>query len=87
MPTAFDATMLVLSGFGNAVAQYWWTKAVHLAPTSAVTPFSYMSMVWAIIIGLLVWGDVPTLGLLAGSAIVVGSGLFLLWHETGKWRR
>jgi hypothetical protein len=31
-----------------------------------------------------VWGDVPTLALLGGSAIVVGSGLFLLWRETGK---
>jgi hypothetical protein len=30
------------------------------------------------------WGDVPTLMLIAGSAIVVGSGLFLLWHESGK---
>jgi len=37
--------------------------------------------VWALIIGFLVWGDVPTKGLLVGSAIVVGSGLFLLWRE------
>jgi hypothetical protein len=29
-----------------------------------------------------VWGDVPTVGLLVGSAIVIGSGLFLLWRET-----
>ena len=41
-------------------------------------------MGWAMIIGFLFWGDMPTLGLLAGSAIVVGSGLFLLWRETGK---
>jgi drug/metabolite transporter (DMT)-like permease len=30
------------------------------------------------------WGDVPTPLLLLGSAVVVGSGLFLLWHERGK---
>jgi drug/metabolite transporter (DMT)-like permease len=36
------------------------------------------------ILGFVFWGDVPTLGLLAGSAIVVASGLFLLWHESGK---
>ena len=41
-------------------------------------------LVWAIGLGFLFWGDIPTLPLLAGSAIVVGSGLFLLWHETGK---
>jgi hypothetical protein len=33
------------------------------------------------VIGFLAWGEVPTLGLFAGSAIVVASGLFLLWHE------
>jgi len=33
--------------------------------------------------GFAIWGDVPTVGLLVGSAIVVGSGLFLLWRETG----
>jgi hypothetical protein len=33
-----------------------------------------------------VWGDVPTIGLLVGSAIVVASGLFLLWHETQRRR-
>ena len=39
-------------------------------------------LVWALVIGFVVWGDVPTIGLLVGSAIVVASGLFLLWHET-----
>jgi hypothetical protein len=33
------------------------------------------------LIGFFVWGDMPTVALLAGSGIVVGSGLFLLWHE------
>jgi hypothetical protein len=32
--------------------------------------------------GFLVWGDLPSAALLAGSAIVVGSGMFLLWHES-----
>ena len=39
------------------------------------------------ILGFVFWGDVPTLPLLAGSAIVVGSGLFLLWRESAKSRR
>jgi hypothetical protein len=43
--------------------------------------------VWALVIGFLVWGDVPTVALLIGSGIVVGCGLFLLWHESkGKSR-
>jgi drug/metabolite transporter (DMT)-like permease len=43
-------------------------------------------LVWALVIGYVVWGDVPTLGLLVGSAIVVASGLLLLWHETARRR-
>jgi hypothetical protein len=38
--------------------------------------------VWAMILGFAVWGDVPTSGLLVGSAIVVASGVYILWRET-----
>jgi drug/metabolite transporter (DMT)-like permease len=87
VPTWTDTFMLVLSGAANAVGQYWWTRALHLAPASAVTPFYYLSLVWVMLIGFLVWGDVPTAGLLVGSSIVVGSGIFLLWRETGRRQR
>jgi len=81
-PTLPDWGAMVANGLGNALGQYLWTRALHLAPTSAVVPFNYFSLVWAIILGFLVWGDIPSVALLAGSAIVVGSGMFLLWHET-----
>ena len=80
-PTAADASMLVGSGLANALAQYFWTQALRLAPTAAVSPFYYFLLVWALVIGFAVWGDVPTAGLLIGAGIVVGSGLLLLWHE------
>jgi len=80
-PTPADAAMLIFSGIANAIAQYAWTKSLMLAPTTAVSPFYYLMLVWAIGIGYVIWGDVPTIGLLVGSAIVVASGLLLLWHE------
>lgn len=80
-PTPIDAMMLVFSGIANALAQYLWTQALRLAPTTAVSPFYYLILVWAMVIGFVVWDDVPTTGLLIGSGIVVASGLFLLWHE------
>jgi drug/metabolite transporter (DMT)-like permease len=86
MPTWTDWGLIVFNGLSNAVGQYWWTKSLHLGPASAIAPFFYLSLVWAIAIGYLVWGDVPTVGLLIGSAIVVGSGLFLLWRETRAHR-
>jgi drug/metabolite transporter (DMT)-like permease len=84
LPTPADAGLLIASGIANATGQYLWTKALHLAPTTAVSPFYYFLLVWAMLIGFLVWGDVPSGGLILGSAIVVASGLFLLWHEARR---
>ncbi|MFN3658526.1 MAG: DMT family transporter [Pseudolabrys sp.] len=80
-PGGGDLFGLVVNGAANGLGQYWWTRALSLAPPAAVGPFYYFSLVWAMLLGFLVWGDVPTLALLAGSAVVVGSGLALLWHE------
>jgi drug/metabolite transporter (DMT)-like permease len=83
-PAPIDAAAMIANGVINAIGQYWWTRALSLAPPSAVGPFYYFMLVWSAALGFLFWGDVPTLTLLGGSAIVVASGLFLLWHETAK---
>ena len=83
-PAPVDAMLLIGSGIINAAAQYFWTRALHLAPATAVSPFYYFLLVWALLIGFVVWDEVPTIGLLIGSAIVVASGLFLLWHEARR---
>jgi drug/metabolite transporter (DMT)-like permease len=81
-PTPLDSAWILFNGTSNAIGQYWWTRALHLAPASAVAPFYYLSLIWASILGFAVWGEVPTVGLVIGSAIVVASGLFLLWRES-----
>ncbi len=86
VPTASDAALLMLGGVANAMGQFFWTKALVLAPATAVSPFYYLMLVWALVIGYLVWGDLPTVPLLAGSGIVVACGLFLLWHEAQRSR-
>ena len=83
-PTPGDAAMLALGGVANAIAQYLWTRALVLAPATAVSPFYYFLLVWSLLLGYAVWGEMPTFHLLVGSAIVVGSGLFLLWRETRR---
>jgi drug/metabolite transporter (DMT)-like permease len=81
-PAWLDALGLALAGIGNGIAQYWWTRALTLAPPSAVVPFNYLSIVWATVLGLAIWGDLPTPHLLIGGAVVIASGLYLLWRET-----
>jgi drug/metabolite transporter (DMT)-like permease len=82
-PSGLGLAAMLANGLLNGFGQYWWTRSLSLAPPAAVGPFYYFSLIWAIGLGFLFWGDVPTLTLLAGSGVVVGSGLFLLWHESG----
>jgi drug/metabolite transporter (DMT)-like permease len=81
-PTPIDAAWIVFNGVANAVGQYWWTRALHLAPASAISPFYYLSLSWASILGFAVWGEIPTVSLGIGSAVVIASGLFLFWRES-----
>jgi drug/metabolite transporter (DMT)-like permease len=86
-PTLLDAALMFGTGFVNAIGQWFWTRSLHLAPAAAVTPFYYLMLVWSIGIGFLVWGEVPTVSLLVGSAIVVATGLFLFLREARLQRR
>ena len=70
-----------VNGIFIAIGQYWWTRALYLAPASAVAPFLYLSLIWASVLGFLIWGEVPTIAVAVGSAIVVASGLFIVWRE------
>ena len=81
-PAWLDFVGLAFAGIGNGIAQYWWTRSLSLAPPPAVVPFNYLSLIWAAMLGFAIWGDVPTASLLVGSAIVVASGLYILWRET-----
>jgi drug/metabolite transporter (DMT)-like permease len=80
-PVPMDWVMMFGMGFLNAVGQYFWTRSLSLAPATAVAPFYYLMLVWALGFGYFIWGDIPSKGLLVGSAIVVGSGFFLFWRE------
>ncbi len=84
--TPADFMLFVLCGVTNLIGQYFWTKALVLAPATAVSPFFYFMLVWAMGIGFVVWGEVPTVPLLVGSCIVVAAGLYLLWHEAQRRR-
>jgi drug/metabolite transporter (DMT)-like permease len=83
-PSWIDTAGLAVAGVGNGVAQYWWTRSLTLAPPSAVVPFNYLSLVWATLLGMAIWRDVPTPHLLVGATVVVASGLYILWRETQR---
>ena len=85
-PTPWDAAVLALIGLGSGVGQYLWTQAFRFAPAAVAAPFSYTAMIWAMLLGFAIWGDVPTLALLVGAIVVAASGLYILYRETARRR-
>ena len=57
-----------------------------MAPASLLAPFQYASIVWAVFLGWAVFGDVPGIRVATGSAVIVTSGLAVLWHENRRDR-
>ena len=63
-----------------ALAQGLMIESFRLGEVGLVAPFKYASLVWAVLLGILVWGDLPGPWTWAGAALVVGGGLYI-------WRR
>lgn len=82
MPSGTDLALFALLGVLNGGAHYMMIEAHRWAEASVVAPFRYSTLIWAVILGFVIWGDVPDIWLLCGSALVVGSGLYILHRET-----
>lgn len=81
-PTAFDFYLLVICGVVVAGGAYLLSQAYRLAQASVVAPFEYTSLPLAVLVGYLVWGDLPGLRDAIGSALIVGSGLLVVLFES-----
>lgn len=75
-----DLALFIGSALLIAFAQGLMIESFRLGEVGLVGPFKYSSLVWAVVLGLLVWGDLPDAWTWVGSALVVGSGLYI-------WRR
>jgi drug/metabolite transporter (DMT)-like permease len=81
MPTAKDLLLFVIMGLCGSVANLMLTQSYRLAEASLVTPIKYLSLVFAITFGFIIWGEVPKPLMLAGSALVVASSFIIFIRE------
>ena len=72
---------LAVLGLTGAVGQYGITEAFRRAPASVIAPLEYTALVWGLALDWLVWGTLPDAWMLAGAAIIVVCGLYLLRRE------
>jgi drug/metabolite transporter (DMT)-like permease len=87
LPSALDLGLMAAAGLIGGVALLVLIEAYRRAPAALVAPFQYSQMVWAILIGFAIWGDIPAPAKLIGAAVVAASGLFILYRETALGRR
>jgi drug/metabolite transporter (DMT)-like permease len=72
---------LLATGAVGALGTRMLTEAFRAAPASVVAPFEYTALVYGVAIDFLLWSRLPSLRVIAGGALVIASGLFLIWRE------
>lgn len=86
-PTPFDALLLAALAVFGGLGQYAVFESLRHAPASAVAPFEYSALVWAFILGFVVFHDIPAPSVFMGAVLIIGSGVGLLVVEARNARR
>jgi drug/metabolite transporter (DMT)-like permease len=81
LPTPREAVLLVGAGFLGGIGQILLTESYRHAETSVIAPFEYVSMLLALVLGYLIFEELPTRAMLTGAALIVAAGLFIIWRE------
>ncbi|TIR81666.1 MAG: DMT family transporter, partial [Mesorhizobium sp.] len=75
------AAVLVLIGYQFII------MAMRSGDISFIAPFRYTALLWSIVLGLVIFGDIPDLPMIVGAAIIIASGLYALYRERVVGRR
>jgi drug/metabolite transporter (DMT)-like permease len=82
-PTPQQAALLVGAGIFGGIGQLLLTSCYRYADMSVIAPFEYVSLLLTLVLGFIIFADVPTVEMLIGSVIVVGSGIAVILRE--RW--
>lgn len=81
MPGWIDAVLIASLGLYGGTGHLMLTRAFRYAPASFLSPFLYVQLIWAMLLGWLFFGHLPDLLSLAGMAVIVGSSLSIAYAE------
>lgn len=86
LPTLGDTLLIATLGLYGGTGHYLLTRAFRITPVSTLSPFQYSQLIWAILLGWLVFGDLPDGPTALGMAVIAGSGLaVVLANARIKW--
>jgi drug/metabolite transporter (DMT)-like permease len=80
-PPPGDLAMLSLFGVFSILALACVNRALKLAAASVVVPYQYTMIIWAVVLGYVVFGDAPDALTLSGALVIVMAGLYIFWRE------
>lgn len=80
-PTGSELMALISLGVIGGIAHIFLTESYRHAAASVVAPFDYTAMLWALLLGYWLFGELPSALVYVGAAIVAGAGLFVIWRE------
>ncbi len=81
MPDLVDFVILSFLGIFGGAANLWLSQSYKFSEVSLVTPLKYLALVFAIIFGYFIWGEVPTLKTLSGATLVILSSVIIFKRE------
>ncbi|MFN3892425.1 MAG: DMT family transporter [Beijerinckiaceae bacterium] len=84
MPTLADWGPLILIGLLGGVGQIFMTQGYRYADASVLATFDYSSILFAMAIGFVFFGEAPSAAVLLGAAIVISAGLTVVWQESQR---
>jgi drug/metabolite transporter (DMT)-like permease len=80
-PSVGSLALFAAAGCTSAVALLCVNRSLKLAAASVVVPYQYSMIVWAVIFGYVVFGDVPSWATIVGAAIIIGAGFYIFLRE------
>jgi drug/metabolite transporter (DMT)-like permease len=84
--SSIDALYLLAAGVLVALANFLYISALRTGAVSVVAPFRYTGAVWGILLGFLIWSDIPDLWGFVGTFFIIGSGLYTFFRELERAR-
>ena len=85
-PNPSQLLALIALGVLGGIGQLLMTTSYRHAPASTLASFEYAAMIWAVLLGWLVFGEAPATEVYIGAAIVFASGVFIAWREQRRGR-
>jgi drug/metabolite transporter (DMT)-like permease len=80
-PNGYELTLLIGAGIVGGLGQVLLTSSYRFAEAGVLAPFTYVSILWSVLIGYVWFSEVPTLGMLVGAALVICAGVIIVLRE------